>query len=564
MKKYLRYLIPIIVVMFISSWILSQRNDISTEVYATDAQLVLPSDFNESILLGGEWEYHPNSLAATDLNPELVTVPHIWTGEQDNSPDIFGYSTYRLFISGLDHDTVYGVYIKDQSSAYELRVNDVLIIANGTVGVDAASTIPEWDAKRGYFNPNDDGTLEMVITIANFDNYRGGFWNLIQFAPATFIMHEQERVTNIEALTLAVFIVIGLFFLLLSNLSKSDPKASYLSIFSFLMAFRVALVGNRVIYDFLPTISWNLVVRMDYILGLLLFPVTGMLLYWLQYIKPIRWLKYAYYAMALLIILFGLILDITSLNVMFSVLRYVILGWAVFYFYQIALGLVKKQASAFMMFLAGVAMIASITSEFFFNGSQFYFIAASLSMIGLMSVLVVDDFVQAQEAKRTLESQVSKDPMTGVFNRYTLDKMINQGYHFEYPGRQLYLIFIDLNRFKQLNDTHGHLIGDKVLIEIAHRIDDTLGKEGKVFRYGGDEFLITFEAYNDEQVIRQVEHLHSVINLGIRIERQVIAITASIGYTAYHAASEDFQEALKRSDEWMYHNKRSEGTDSLL
>lgn len=556
MKRYIRYLLPILIVIMITSWVLSQRNNTSIELHADQGVLVVPNDLSTPVLLGGEWMMYPNTLVIDDTIPQIVTVPHVWQDIEGDYPP-FGYATYRLIIYGLNPESVYGMYVKDESTSYSLVVNGSILFENGIVGTTSESSLPEWDARRGYFNPTYDGTAVVEMTISNFDNYRGGFWNMIQLGEASLITTEQERITNIEAMTFAVFIFIGLFFLLLSNLSKSDPKARYLSIFSFLMALRVALVGNRLIYNLIPSISWSVVVRADYALGLVLFPVMGMLIYWLHYVKQRRWLQYTYFATAALILLLSFTLSMKGISIFFEWIRYVIVIGGFFFFIQIGIGLKKLLPSALMMLLAGLAMISSIISEFFFDGNQFYFIAASLAMIGLMSILVVDEFVQAQEVRKSLESQVARDPMTGVFNRYTLDKIITQGYRFEYPNRQLYLIFIDINGFKSLNDTYGHVIGDKVLIEVAHRIGDTLGKEGKVFRYGGDEFLITFEANSEEQVTRQVEHLHQVIGVAIHIERLIINISASIGFTSYRPSIEDFQEALKRSDEWMYVNKRS-------
>ena len=117
--------------------------------------------------------------------------------------------------------------------------------------------------------------------------------------------------------------------------------------------------------------------------------------------------------------------------------------------------------------------------------------------------------------------------------------------------------FVDVDRFKEINDTHGHLVGDRVLCEITQRLLNCVRHDDLVVRYGGDEFVVLLDTVRSRQ---QVEHLVARIAAEIRAlialaDGQLIA-TASIGVAMAHDAA-DAVELLEVADQAMYRAKRA-------
>jgi len=119
-------------------------------------------------------------------------------------------------------------------------------------------------------------------------------------------------------------------------------------------------------------------------------------------------------------------------------------------------------------------------------------------------------------------------------------------------------LYFDLDKFKPINDTHGHLVGDLVLVEIAKRLTDTARKTDCVARIGGDEFVIIIthiETLN--QVKKTLAPFVAAIELPIISTQGHFSVGASIGYAIYPDEAESLDELLNKADVRMYDHKRS-------
>lgn len=121
---------------------------------------------------------------------------------------------------------------------------------------------------------------------------------------------------------------------------------------------------------------------------------------------------------------------------------------------------------------------------------------------------------------------------------------------------QLAVLFIDLNKFKQINDCHGHHAGDEVLRVVAQRIKQTLRKNDLVGRLSGDEFIaVVKDLKQDACLQRVVDKVCQAINQPIRYESKSLHITASIGASHYPNDAESVQALVRMADHAMYHIK---------
>ncbi len=150
------------------------------------------------------------------------------------------------------------------------------------------------------------------------------------------------------------------------------------------------------------------------------------------------------------------------------------------------------------------------------------------------------------------------DPLTGLANRNMLfDRMMNSTSSFRRnPGDIFALHYVDLDRFKDINDKLGHQIGDEVLKEVARRIHGVIRKEDLAVRYGGDEFLILQNSVSDEKdATLLAEKIISVIGQPYMIEGQTLEVGASIGIALSRPEMSDINLLISESDEALYRSK---------
>ncbi len=156
------------------------------------------------------------------------------------------------------------------------------------------------------------------------------------------------------------------------------------------------------------------------------------------------------------------------------------------------------------------------------------------------------------------------DPLTGLSNRESfMEAMETAWSKAERFGRKFAVLFLDLNKFKQINDTYGHLAGDHTLKEFAGRIRQCARDYDTVARFSGDEFVVLLEELEDDgftPAIHVAERIaEQVSSKKIRLENAEISISASIGVALYPASSTDKNQLIELADLAMYEAKRSGG-----
>lgn len=160
-----------------------------------------------------------------------------------------------------------------------------------------------------------------------------------------------------------------------------------------------------------------------------------------------------------------------------------------------------------------------------------------------------------------MENKLRYDKLTQVANRESLFTQINylQKQALENPGGSegFTLLFIDLDRFKFINDNHGHDAGDKVLVIIAARLRSAIRDTDEVARYGGDEFVLLLkDTRNSIDINNMVEKICSIVEQPISIEDAVVSVGVSIGWACFPEDGKDYVRLLKIADSRMYNRKR--------
>ncbi|MDR2550914.1 MAG: diguanylate cyclase [Desulfobulbus sp.] len=173
-------------------------------------------------------------------------------------------------------------------------------------------------------------------------------------------------------------------------------------------------------------------------------------------------------------------------------------------------------------------------------------------------VLVFQDVTERQEAAELIRYMANHDPLTNLPNRNYFRRRLPQAISLARRyGRILCLLFIDLDRFKPINDQFGHGVGDIVLMQVAERLRSVLRTSDSVCRLGGDEFVILLEsteALDGATLVAQkvIESLNEPIEAG----DHVCFIGASIGISVFPLDCQDAETMLRHADIAMYEAKK--------
>ncbi len=166
---------------------------------------------------------------------------------------------------------------------------------------------------------------------------------------------------------------------------------------------------------------------------------------------------------------------------------------------------------------------------------------------------------QLKENEAKVEYQAFHDALTALPNRLLLIERLNHSVVMcQRAQKMLAILFIDLDFFKKVNDTAGHQIGDKLLIEVAKRIKTCLREHDTLARFGGDEFVILLENINSHRVASQTcTRVIEQLKTPFEIQGKWFHISASVGVSMFPRDDVQPQELIRKADLAMYHAKQN-------
>lgn len=174
-------------------------------------------------------------------------------------------------------------------------------------------------------------------------------------------------------------------------------------------------------------------------------------------------------------------------------------------------------------------------------------------------VAVFSDITALKQHQKKLAHMAHHDALTDLPNRVLFNMRLAQSLRLaSRSGTVLAVIFIDLDRFKLINDSMGHAAGDSLLIDVAHRLRSALRQSDTVARISGDEFVILLENIDGPQQAGHVaETLIQAFQLPFTIHESEVSITASMGISLYPQDSADLEALVANADAAMYKAKES-------
>ena len=154
--------------------------------------------------------------------------------------------------------------------------------------------------------------------------------------------------------------------------------------------------------------------------------------------------------------------------------------------------------------------------------------------------------------KKKLEENLKHDMLTGAYNRNLLTSLVDEGNHFvRDAGEQMAVALYDLDKFKHVNDTYGHVAGDEVLVKVTEAVRSKLNPSEYLVRWGGEEFIIVMKN-RDGNFKAHVQEFRKAVE---QLELAVGKITISIGVAVYDGG--DYQKTIKNADTALYEAKNN-------
>ena len=160
--------------------------------------------------------------------------------------------------------------------------------------------------------------------------------------------------------------------------------------------------------------------------------------------------------------------------------------------------------------------------------------------------------------ERQAEYLALHDPLTGLPNRHLLEDRVRQALaNWRRRGVGFALLFLDLDKFKEINDNYGHAAGDQLLCALSGRLADAVRESDTVARYGGDEFVVLISGVgNDDDVVTVGGKILCSVARSYEVDDVTLNITASLGISRCPQDGQDFHSLLKHADAAMYGVKR--------
>ncbi len=169
------------------------------------------------------------------------------------------------------------------------------------------------------------------------------------------------------------------------------------------------------------------------------------------------------------------------------------------------------------------------------------------------------DITEKKEAEQVIWQQANFDTLTGLPNRRMFYNRLEQEIKKSHrSGLPMVLLLLDLDHFKEVNDTLGHAQGDALLVEVARRIVECVRESDTIARLGGDEFTVILSEMEDVNSVERIaQNIIECLAVPFQLLQEIAYVSASVGITLYPNDAQDIDSLMKNADQAMYLAKKS-------
>jgi PAS domain S-box-containing protein len=330
--------------------------------------------------LRGEYEFYWMQLlspvefskAAPPQGKSFINVPSYWNNFEIEGLKVpgDGYATYRLIILLDAQKEPLALRLKEISTAYTLLMNGKKIASVGSAGKTRETTIPGFFRHDVDFEPTAN-QLDIILHVSNFHHRRGGVWEVIQLGRKKDIRQIQDRKISFDFFLVGSFVIMALYYLFLFIVRQKDRSPLYFSIFCFLIAVRLFSTGERFLIHLFPTISWEFMLKLEYLSWYLAVPAFAL---FMQFFFP----KFS----TLILRILGVLGVVFSCIVLFTPAR--------FFSYTVN----AYEIITILTFIYGVYVILVSFSEKRIEAVVFLLGFSTLSLMAINDMLYIERIIQ--------------------------------------------------------------------------------------------------------------------------------------------------------------------------
>ncbi|WP_315069501.1 diguanylate cyclase [uncultured Clostridium sp.] len=560
MKKIMNIIVLIALIVGIYSFFHMKK---ATNFQAINGNMYLDKyDFERQgiINLDGQWEVYNNELLTPEdlknITPDqYLTIPDNLK-EQLGENDA-GYMTLRLEIEA-PKDAIYGLRIKRLLSASKLWVNGIVQGEVGKVGKSYEDEKAIYLPIYSYFMP-EDGHIEIVIQTSD---YREVFPTIqsMELGLKDQIINESLIASGIDFIILGGLLVIELLFVSLYRRMPNKKSYLFFVVLCLFIQLRCLFLNERIIVHFFHNMPFELLSKTAALTYYLWIPV------YVFFIKDVftNMNRRTVIISSVFSIIFGGICLFTN-NIFYDKLsvpgEIIVIIIAADIFAFLIKKVKEKEQNSMISFIAFAGLIITGVNDMLVNNGLPY-INRYLFQIGMFIFVLLETYsltlnysyqvnktkTLKKENKEIYEKSI-RDGLTNLYNRYYIDKILDDMMDSYIESGDIFTIMmIDVDFFKHINDTYGHLCGDKVLIDISSFLMDNLRKTDFIGRYGGEEFIIIFPHTKIQEAKRIAENIRRSIE-ALQIDDD-IKVTISGGL--YENKTQIKQLAIQNVDKLLY------------
>ncbi len=239
------------------------------------------------VALSGEWSFFWNDfLDPRNYEKDKISAltgyydfPGIWNKYDGGGKfSSNGYATYALTILHDSTGTRLSFEISDMASAYTLYVNGKKISSNGEVGKTEDTMVPEFSPGISFFSPSEK-PIQIILHVSNFHHRKGGPWSVVKLGHERQIGEQQAKKFFINSFLIGSIFIMGLYHLGLFLIKRAFIAPLYFGIYCCLITLRSLVVNERHLHTLLPGLSWNLLMKIEYLTFYLAVPAFTMFIY---------------------------------------------------------------------------------------------------------------------------------------------------------------------------------------------------------------------------------------------------------------------------------------------
>lgn len=472
-----------------------------------------------------------------------------------------GYMTLHLKIL-VPNDVVYGMRVQKMLSASKIWINGILQEQIGKVGKSYKDEKPIYLPAYLYFTPQ-NGVVDVVIQTSNYTDLTPSLVPM-EFGLKDKIMNKLILNTSVDLIIVGALFIMEMLFLSLRKSLKLGKLCTYFCIVCLLIQLRCLFLNERVIIHLFPNMPFEVLSKTAALTYYLLAPAYVLFLKELFSNFPKRIIRIS----ILFSGIFSSICIVTS-NVIYdklAVLSQVILAIIIIDIFIFLINRVKqREKNSKDLFLAFIFLVITAINDILVNngvinnryGFQigmfiFAFFQAHVIIIKYSDEITDSDKIRL-ENKIIYEKSI-RDNLTNLYNRNYIEEILeNSMRRYISEGEIFTLLMFDIDYFKAINDTYGHLQGDYVLSTVSDVIMKSVRETDYVGRYGGEEFIVILNNTKRKKAREVAERIRR--NISDFPWENGIKVTISGGLYENHTNIKE--QCIKNADDMLYKAKEN-------